>query len=290
MTSPERSDTLLLPTTRRFVLFPIADETIWVIYKTALQGFFTAEEVVPYTPNNKRGSEDICCKEIHTLLCLLLADDVTDDLSRISSTLQSAEARSYIGFTHAMENVLLESYSLLLHVLLPSFRLGSDVIPKGRRAEWLAQHRNPGPCSFGTHLVTFGVSTYLFYRAATPCIQELSPHSPLVASRGLFVQTDRCASERLEFVACVLTQLSDIPSDKDIHDIIDSAAEVEACFWKELWVDHPQVVRVAIRCVEASVDHMKKKLIGTSSTRLVSKKRYIKGSSEMECFAASYDF
>ena len=109
---------LLTETEDRFVMFPIQDESIWMMYKKQVECFWRAEEVD--LSKDLASWEKLSNDEqnfIKAIIAFFAASDgiVLENLAaRFMSDVQLSEARAFYGFQIAMENIHSEMYSLLI--------------------------------------------------------------------------------------------------------------------------------------------------------------------------------
>ena len=114
----DSNEILLMENTKRFVLFPIQYDDIWLMYKKHEASFWTAEEIDlsqdPKDWDTLTADEQYFLKHV---LAFFAASDgiVLENLaSRFSKEVQIPEARCFYGFQLAMENIHSETYSLLI--------------------------------------------------------------------------------------------------------------------------------------------------------------------------------
>ena len=113
---------LLTETEDRFVMFPIKDESIWMMYKKQVECFWRAEEVD--LSKDLASWETLSHDEqnfIKVIIAFFAASDgiVLENLAaRFMSDVQLSEARAFYGFQIAMENIHNESYSLLIETYI----------------------------------------------------------------------------------------------------------------------------------------------------------------------------
>lgn len=249
------------PSTRRFVLFPITYSGIWSLYKEALHVFFTAEDVVPYTSAEKEGSEAVSREEVHTLLLLLTSDYCPLPPAMFSTSIQSAEARAFLGLAGATDNIVRESYSLLLRALFPK-ALPLPLVYHGRCSSWVSSTLTPAPRTFAQHIACAAIASSIFYCATSRCVSLLSPNSPLVGAGGLFIRVDQTADRWLAFARLVLTELEERLPDQETVEMVEAATASETQFWTALWTDSPEIADEATRKVRVCAERVKSALTG----------------------------
>jgi ribonucleoside-diphosphate reductase subunit M2 len=115
-----KEEPILVPNTKRFVLFPIEYTDIWQQYKNLESRFWTAEDVE--LGNDGTGFESLHGKaKSHLLQCLaLLTMDLQDQpqlASRLAEIITVPEARCFYGFQMMQSNVHAELISVLMECL-----------------------------------------------------------------------------------------------------------------------------------------------------------------------------
>ena len=109
---------LLTADDSRFVMFPIADDSIWKMYKKQVDCFWRAEEVD--LSKDTTHWESLSNDEknfVSMILAFFAASDgiVLENLGmRFMGEVQLSEARAFYGFQIAMENIHSEMYSVLI--------------------------------------------------------------------------------------------------------------------------------------------------------------------------------
>ena len=120
--SKKETEPLLQEDDNRFVMFPIADDSIWQMYKKQVDCFWRAEEVD--LSKDLTHWETLTDKEkyfVSMILAFFAASDgiVLENLGmRFMSEVQLPEARAFYGFQIAMENIHSEMYSLLIETYI----------------------------------------------------------------------------------------------------------------------------------------------------------------------------
>merc|ERR1719172_537168 len=114
----EHEEPLLRENPGRWVMFPIEYPAVWEMYKKHEASFWTAEEID--LSQDMKDWEKLTDSERHFIkhvLAFFAASDgiVLENLaSQFSTEVQIPEARAFYGFQMAMENIHLETYSLLI--------------------------------------------------------------------------------------------------------------------------------------------------------------------------------
>ncbi|KAJ3225152.1 Ribonucleotide-diphosphate reductase (RNR), small subunit [Chytriomyces hyalinus] len=158
---------LLVPNSKRFVLFPIQFHKIWAAYKNAEAKFWSAEEIEFSDDTGRKYLQ----KNVH-VSCTRLLVSVNDLLSgeepiisKVSDEIQAPEARCFFGFHMMQKNIHTET----LNVVLDGFSKSSEekeflfdaleAMPStSKRTAWVQKHITESPCSYSTRL--FALATY----------------------------------------------------------------------------------------------------------------------------------
>jgi len=116
--SLDANEPLCIESKNRFVLFPIANQQIWMMYKKHVASFWTAEEIDLH--DDHKDWARLNAKEQHFIkyvLAFFAASDgiVLENLtSHFINDVKLPEARCFYAFQAAMENIHSETYSLLI--------------------------------------------------------------------------------------------------------------------------------------------------------------------------------
>ena len=178
-TPSDQQDTepLLQETEDRFVMFPIQDETIWLMYKKQVECFWRAEEVDL--------SKDLASwttlthdeqNFIKMIIAFFAASDgiVLENLAvRFMGDVQLSEARAFYGFQIAMENIHSEMYSLLIDTYIKDaaektklFQALTHYPCIRKKADWTRQWIHSAEASFAMRLVAFACVEGIFFSGA----------------------------------------------------------------------------------------------------------------------------
>ena len=169
----DAAEPMLQPNPSRFVIFPIKEHEMWVMYKKAEASFWTAEEVD--LANDDVDWDKLTSNEQHFIkhvLAFFAASDgiVNENLiERFSGEVQIPEARFFYGFQIMIENIHSEMYSLLLdkyvknpeekHKLFNAVETVPCVRKKANWAlKWITESKR-----FAERLVAFAVVEGIFF-------------------------------------------------------------------------------------------------------------------------------
>lgn len=240
----ESIEPLLIPSDKRFVMFPIEHHDIWDLYKATEASFWTAEEI-DLSQDFADWNEKLTADERHFIsyiLAFFAASDgiVNENLAaNFMNEVQYPEARALYGFQIMIENIHSEVYSLLIdtyikdpkeqHKLFNATQTIPSVMKKGEWAlKWIESD------SFHERLVAFaavegimfsGSFAALFWLKKRGLMPGLTFSNELI-SRDEGVHTD---------TACLLYKnhlIGKLPKER-VEEIIMSAVEFEKEFVEE---------------------------------------------------------
>ena len=168
---------LLNETEERFVMFPIKDESIWLMYKKQVECFWRAEEVdLSKDINSWLTLTNDERNFIKSIIAFFAASDgiVLENLAvRFMSDVQLAEARAFYGFQIAMENIHSEMYSLLIDTYIKDKEEKNNLFHAlqnyqciKKKAEWTRQWIHCKDSSFAMRLVAFACVEGIFFSGA----------------------------------------------------------------------------------------------------------------------------
>ena len=234
-------DPLLIEDDKRFVMFPIKDESIWKMYKKQVECFWRAEEVdlSKDMASWKTLSEDEQYF-IKMIIAFFAASDgiVLENLGiRFMSEVQLAEARAFYGFQIAMENIHSEMYSLLIdsYVKEPSekdklFSALENFPCIRKKADWAIKWINDKRSSFATRLVAFACVEGIFFSGAFCSIFWLKKRGKMPGLTFSNELISRDEALHTEFAVLLYTKLLKQLPKKKVQDIIKEAVEIEKEF------------------------------------------------------------
>ena len=174
---PELLEPLLTEDSNRYVMFPIQDQNIWLMYKKQVECFWRVEEVdlsKDLTSWATLSSDEQYF--IKMILAFFAASDgiVLENLAvRFMSDVQLSEARAFYGFQIAMENIHSEMYSLLIDTYIKNDKEKSLLFQAienfpciRKKAEWAMKWINDTQSSFAMRLVAFACVEGIFFSGA----------------------------------------------------------------------------------------------------------------------------
>lgn len=246
MSDKVQDDALLKPNPNRFVLFPIANQKVWEMYKKAEACFWVAEDIdlvtdVDHWDNKLNDDEKHFIKHV---LAFFAASDgiVLENLAaRFMCDVQLPEARCFYGFQIAMENIHSEVYSLLIDGLVREsgerdklFRAIETIPCVKKKADWAMQWiQSDGP--YAQRLVAFAAVEGIFFSGSFCAIFWLKKRGLMPGLSFSNELISRDEGLHTDF-ACLLHGML-IPENKldgnKIREIIVSAVEIEVEFVRD---------------------------------------------------------
>jgi len=232
-------DILLTPDDNRFVMFPIKDNSIWQMYKKAVDCFWRAEEI----DLSRDVWSDLTKDEQHfvsMILAFFAASDgiVLENLaSRFMTDVQLAEARAFYGFQIAMENIHNESYSLLIdtyiknsdekHILFTALQHFPCI---NKKADWAKKWIHDTQSTFASRLVAFACVEGIFFSGAFCSIFWLKKRGLLPGLTFSNELISRDEALHTEFAILLYSKLTSKIGKARIHEIISEAVDIEIEF------------------------------------------------------------
>lgn len=235
------TEPLLTPDDKRFVMFPIRDQSIWEMYKKQVACFWTVEEVDL--------SKDILTWEtlnadekhfISMILAFFAASDgiVQENLAlRFFGDVQLPEARAFYGFQIAMENCHSETYSLLIESYIKNeeekhklFNAIENYPCIKKKADWAQKWINDNRSSFATRLVAFACIEGIFFSGAFCSIYWIKKRNLLPGLTFSNELISRDEALHTEFAVLLYSRLQKKIGKARIYEIIKEAVDIETEF------------------------------------------------------------
>ena len=235
---------LLKPDDNRFVMFPIANQDIWAMYKKQMDCFWRAEEINlaqdlghwdKLTPDEKHF--------ISMVLAFFAASDglVLENLaSRFMNDVQVSEARAFYGFQIAMENVHSECYSLLIDTYIRNneekdklFRAIENYPCIAKKANWAKKWIGDNRSSFASRLVAFAAIEGIFFSSSFASIYWIKKRGLMPGLTFSNELISRDEALHTEFAILLYSKLVKKLNKKRIYEIIQEAVEIEKEFITE---------------------------------------------------------
>lgn len=235
------SEPLLTENPDRYVMFPIADDDIWSMYKKQVDCFWRTEEVdLSKDMSPKDGWPSLSENEQHFIshvLAFFAASDgiVLENLGmRFMSEVQLSEARAFYGFQIAMENIHSEMYSLLIDKYIRDreqkaklFRAIDEFPCIKKKADWAIKWINDKRSSFATRLIAFACVEGIFFSGAFCAIYWLKKRGKMPGLTFSNELISRDEALHTEFAVLLYNKLVKKLPKKKVIEIIREAVEIE---------------------------------------------------------------
>lgn len=243
MTTTTRGE-LLLQDDNRYVMFPIKSQSIWEMYKKALESFWRCEEVD--LSKDLNDWQNLTHNEQHFIshiLAFFAASDgiVLENLAvRFMSDIQLAEARAFYGFQIAMENIHSEMYSLLIETYIKDktdkdklFHAVENFPCIKKKADWALKWTSDKRSSFATRLIAFACVEGIFFSGAFCSIYWLKKRGLMPGLTFSNELISRDEALHTEFAVLLYSMLEKKIKKERVYDIIKEAVEIEQEFITE---------------------------------------------------------
>jgi len=238
--SLDASEPLCLESKNRFVLFPLANQQIWSMYKKHVASFWTAEEVD--LSQDHRDWQRLSAKEQHFIkyvLAFFAASDgiVLENLtSHFINDVKLPEARCFYAFQAAMENIHSETYSLLIDTYIQDeaekgelFNAMDHIECIQAKAQWALKWMS-NDCAFAQRLVAFACVEGIFFSGSFCALFWLKKRGLMPGLTFSNELISRDEGLHTDF-ACLMYKLCKLKLDDDtVHALIASAVECEQTF------------------------------------------------------------
>jgi ribonucleoside-diphosphate reductase subunit M2 len=232
---------LLTPDDKRFVMFPIAHQDIWEMYKKQVDCFWRAEEIdLSKDMNHWLSLSDQEKYFISMILAFFAASDgiVLENLgSRFMNEVQVAEARAFYGFQIAMENIHSQTYSLLIDTYIKNPE-EKDKLFNGienfpcikKKADWAQKWIGDKRSSFATRLIAFACVEGIMFSGAFCSIYWLKKRGLMPGLTFSNELISRDEALHTEFAILLYKKLLKKVSKAKVHEIIKEAVTIETEF------------------------------------------------------------
>jgi ribonucleoside-diphosphate reductase subunit M2 len=232
---------LLAPDDNRFVMFPIAHQDIWKMYKKQVDCFWRAEEIdLSKDLTHWDGLNEDEKIFISMILAFFAASDgiVLENLAqRFMSDVQVSEARAFYGFQIAMENIHSETYSLLIETYIKDkeekhklFNAIANYPCIKKKSDWAQKWIHDNRSSFATRLVAFACVEGIFFSGAFCSIFWLKKRGLMPGLTFSNELISRDEALHCEFAVLLYSKLLKKMDKSRIHEIIKEAVEIETEF------------------------------------------------------------
>lgn len=236
---------LLVESKNRLVVYPIAYDNIWRMYKLALASFWTVEEVDLGKDmddwNKLSDNEQFFIKNI---LAFFAGSDgiVNENLSsRFMNEVVIPEARCFYGFQIAIESIHNEMYSLLIDTYIKDQQEKTKLLNAiytipciKKKADWAFKWITSKTDSFAHRLIAFAAVEGIFFSGAFCAIFWLKERGVMPGLTFSNELISRDEGLHTEFAVLLYTTLIKNKLTQDeIHDLIKEAVEIENEFITE---------------------------------------------------------
>lgn len=239
--SKHNTEPLLIPDDKRFVMFPIRDQSIWQMYKKQVACFWTVEEMdLSKDPADWAKLNDDEKHFISMILAFFAASDgiVLENLAlRFFGDVQLPEARAFYGFQIAMENCHSETYSLLIQTYIKDeeekarlFNAIEHYPCIKKKSDWAQRWIHDNRSSFATRLVAFACIEGIFFSGAFCSIYWIKKRNLLPGLTFSNELISRDEALHTEFAVLLYSRLQKKIGKVRIYEIIKEAVEIETEF------------------------------------------------------------
>lgn len=235
------TDVILIPSTKRHVMFPIQYQDIWDMYKKQIDCFWRVEEVD--LTKDKEHWDKLTYDErffIKMILSFFASSDgiVIENLGkRFMDDAQVSEIRAFYGFQIAMENIHSEMYSLLIDTYIrdsdekDDMFNAIDIFPCiNKKSTWAMKWIETNECTFAQRLVAFACVEGIFFSGAFCSIYWLKKRGIMPGLTFSNELISRDEALHTEFAVMLFHKLTDKPNIDTIHGIIRDAVDIEKEF------------------------------------------------------------
>jgi ribonucleoside-diphosphate reductase subunit M2 len=244
MSEPSFVEPLLKPDDNRYVLFPIKDNDIWLMYKKSVDSFWVVPEV---DLSKDLGDWDKLTQDEQNFIKMILAFFAASDglvlenlASRFMSDVQLAEARAFYGFQIAIENIHSEMYSTLIDTYIRDgnekerlFKALEHYPCIAKKANWAKKWINDNRSSFASRLVAFACVEGIFFSSAFSSIYWIKKRGLLPGLTFSNELISRDEALHTEFAILLYSKLQKKLNKKRVYEILQEAVEIEKEFITE---------------------------------------------------------
>jgi ribonucleoside-diphosphate reductase beta chain len=237
----KKMEPLLTPNPNRFVIFPIANQKVWEMYKKAEGSFWTAEELD--LSKDRKDWDALNANERHFIshvLAFFAASDgiVNENLAmNFMKEVQWPEARCFYGFQIAIENIHSEVYSLLIDTYIKDsvekakLLNAIETVPcVKKKAEWAIHWMESEEADFASRLMAFAAVEGIFFSGAFCAIFWMKERGlmPGLTTSNEFISRDE--GLHTEFACLLYSYLNNKLSKTKAHKMIREAVKCEKEF------------------------------------------------------------
>tara|TARA_B100001564_G_C20552362_1_gene629727 strand:- start:12 stop:986 length:975 start_codon:yes stop_codon:yes gene_type:complete len=239
--SKNNGELLLTENPDRYVMFPVANDAIWKMYKKMMDSFWRAEEIdLSKDPAHWETLNDNEKHFIKMILAFFAASDgiVLENLGeRFLCEVQLPEARATYGFQLMMENIHSETYSLLIDTLIKDetektklFKAIENFPCIKKKADWAIKWINDNRSGFATRLVAFACVEGIFFSGAFCSIYWLKKRGIMPGLTFSNELISRDEGMHTDYAVLLYKTLNKKMKKSKIVDILKEAVEIEKEF------------------------------------------------------------
>lgn len=239
--SKNNGELLLTENPDRYVMFPVANDAIWKMYKKMMDSFWRAEEIdLSKDPAHWETLNDNEKHFIKMILAFFAASDgiVLENLGeRFLCEVQLPEARATYGFQLMMENIHSETYSLLIDTLIKDetektklFKAIENFPCIKKKADWAIKWINDNRSGFATRLVAFACVEGIFFSGAFCSIYWLKKRGIMPGLTFSNELISRDEGMHTDYAVLLYKTLNKKMKKSKIIDIVKEAVEIEKEF------------------------------------------------------------
>ena len=239
--SKKNGELLLTENPDRYVMFPVANDAIWKMYKKMMDSFWRAEEVdLSKDPAHWETLKDDEKHFIKMILAFFAASDgiVLENLGeRFLCEVQLPEARAAYGFQLMMENVHSETYSLLIDTLIKDetektklFKAIDNFPCIKKKADWAIKWINDNRSGFATRLVAFACVEGIFFSGAFCSIYWLKKRGIMPGLTFSNELISRDEGMHTDYAVLLYKTLNKKMKKSKIVEIVKEAVDIEKEF------------------------------------------------------------
>ena len=229
---------ILLPSMDRFNLFPLKYKTAFEMYKKQVASFWSTEEVDlgPDLQDWTDLSEGEKKFVLHVLSFFNASDLIVNEnlAQNFSVQVQVPEIRMFYGFQIGMETIHTEMYALLIETyekdpdkrhMLQNAVVNDESIKL--KANWALDWISKESASFAQRLIAFACVEGIFFSASFCAIFYFKKRGKLPGLTFSNELISRDEALHRDFAVHVYSLLSNKLSEREVHDIVDSAVQAE---------------------------------------------------------------
>ncbi len=227
----------------RFVLFPIAHDEIWAMYKKAEASFWTAEEIdlAGDLQDWQRLSNDERHFIKHILAFFAASDGIVNEnlVINFMREVQIPEARCFYGFQVAIENIHAETYSLLIDTYIKDpheknhlFNALETVPCVKKKADWALRWIEHSP-TFAHRLIASAAVEGIFFSGSFCSIFWLKKRGLMPGLTFSNELISRDEGLHCDFACLLYSMLNNKLPEAEVASIIAEAVAAEQEFVSE---------------------------------------------------------